>query len=92
MKSQQRIESDKLDFKSCILNLLNSQVSVEEIQGIFDETIQTHKNSTNTLNNEYECNCTCIATFDFTILYLVLIYIYVTDECIDIYINICIFI
>ena len=60
LKSQERIESDKLEFKASMLNLLNSHVSVEDIQGLFDETYETHNNSTNALNNEYNCKCTCI--------------------------------
>ena len=61
LKSQERIERDKLEFKASMLNLLNSHVSVEEIECLFDETFETHNNSTNVLNNEYNCKCTCIA-------------------------------
>ena len=55
LKSHQQIEDDKKIFKSSILNLLNSKVSILEIQCIFDNTIQAYEKSNETLNDEDEC-------------------------------------
>lgn len=65
LKSHERIEDDKRTFQSSILNLLNSKVSLEEIQRIFNKTIQEHKKSNDTLTDEYECEFTCIYIFVF---------------------------
>ena len=60
LKSPQRIEDDKIIFKSSILNLLNSKVSIVELECIFNKTVQAYKKSNETLNDEYECEFTCI--------------------------------
>ena len=60
LKSQQQIKDDKVSFKSSIMNLLNSKVSIVEVRRIFDKTIQAYEKSNETLDDEYKCEYTCI--------------------------------